>query len=191
MHNDENTIASDSDIKAPSSKVVNEAHNLVCLVEEQGKSRGEYMKLTLREKAAIELYVCDHGVASAFREFKKKNLKESSIRDLQNAYLQDYKENFEKPNPVVTALSSKKRGRRVLLGPKFDEHLQHLLVGIRVRGTPVGIAVVMGVAEGILNPNSRVTKKLFPKFSGNTFDLLLAFLLVKPMQRRTLRDHFF
>ena len=51
---------------------------------------------------------------------------------------------------MVTALSSKKRGRPVLLGPKFDEHLQHLLIGMRARGTPVGTTVVMGVAEGIL-----------------------------------------
>jgi len=40
------------------------------LVEEQGKSRGEYLKLTLTEKATIGKYASDHGVASAVREFK-------------------------------------------------------------------------------------------------------------------------
>ena len=36
------------------------------------------------------------------------------------------------------------------MGAKLDEHLQHLLVGMRARGTSVGTTVVMGVAEGIL-----------------------------------------
>ena len=152
--NDENGNASDNDIKVPSSEVVSEARHLVCLVKERGKSRGEYLKLTLAEKAAIGKYAYDHGVAGAVREFKEKNLKENSVRDWRNAYLKEYKEKLQEAKPgekvIVTELSSKKRGRPVLLGPKLDEHLQHLLVGMRARGTPVGTTVVMGVAEGIL-----------------------------------------
>jgi len=48
------------------------------LVEERGKSRGEYSKLTLTEKATIGKYA---RVASAVREFKEINLQESCIRD--------------------------------------------------------------------------------------------------------------
>ena len=142
---------SNKDSEAPSSKVVNEARHLVCLVEERGKSRGDYMKLSLTEKATIGKCASEHGVAAAVKEFDKKNLKESSVRDWRDAYLNDFKQEA-KPGEkvVVTALSSKKRGRSVFLGAKLDEHLQHLLVGMRARGTSVGTTVVMGIAEGIL-----------------------------------------
>jgi len=140
--------------EAPSSKVMYEPRHLVCLVEERGKSRGNYVKLSLTEKATIGKYTSDHGVAAAVKEFSKKNLKESSIRDWRDAYLRDFKEKTEEAKPgekvVVTALFSKKRGRPLLLGAKLDEHLQHLLIGMRARGTSVGTTVVMGVAEGIL-----------------------------------------
>ena len=48
---DEGTSYKDS--KVPSSKVVNEAHHLVCLGEEHGKSRGDYVKLLPTEKATV------------------------------------------------------------------------------------------------------------------------------------------
>ena len=44
---------------------VNEARHLVCLVEERGKKRGEYLKLTLKEKPSIGKYASENGVASA------------------------------------------------------------------------------------------------------------------------------
>ena len=150
--NDDDT--SNKDSEAPSSKVVNEAHHLVCLVEECGKSRGDYTKFSLTEKATIGKYASEHRVAAAVKEFDKKNLKESSIRDWRDAYQKDFKEKSQEAKPgekvVVTALSSKKRGRPVFLYAKLDEHLQYLLVGMRARGTSVGTTVVMGVAEGIL-----------------------------------------
>jgi len=65
---------------------------LTTWLEEQGKSRGEYFKLILTEKATIGKYASDHGMASAIREIKENNLKESSIRDWQDTYLKDYKE---------------------------------------------------------------------------------------------------
>ena len=154
MPSEDDDDTSNKDSEAPSSKVVNEARHLVCLVEERGKSRGDYMKLSLTEKATIGKYASEHGVAAAVKEFDKKNLKESSARDWQDAYLNDFKEKSQEAKPgekvVVAALSSKKRGRPVLLGAKLDEHLQHLLVGMRARGTSVGTTVVMGVAEGRL-----------------------------------------
>ena len=109
---------SNKDSEAPSSKVVNKARHLVCLVEECEKSRGDYMKPSLTEKATIGKYASEHGVATAVKEFDKKNLKESSVRDWRDAYLKDFKEKSQEAKPgekvVVTALSSKKRGRPVL-----------------------------------------------------------------------------
>jgi len=63
--------------------------------------------------ATIRKYASDHGVAAAVKEFSKKNLKESSVRDWRGAYLKDFKEKTEEAKPgekvVVTALSSKKK----------------------------------------------------------------------------------
>ena len=70
---------------------VDEARHLVYLVEERGKKRGGYLKLTLKEKATIGKYASENGVASAVKKFKTKNLKESSIRDWQDAYLKEFK----------------------------------------------------------------------------------------------------
>ena len=112
------------------------------------------MKLTLKEKATIGKYAGEHGVASAVKKFKTKNLKESSVRDWRDAYLREFNEKLKKAKPgeevSVKELSSKKRGRPVLLGAKMDECLQQLLLGMRSRGTPVGTTVVIGAAKGIL-----------------------------------------
>ena len=60
---------------------VNDDRDLVCLVEERGRRRGEYLKLSLTEKATIGKYASKHGVASAVKKFKGQSVKESSIRD--------------------------------------------------------------------------------------------------------------
>ena len=93
-------------------------------------------------------------MASAVKKFKTKNLKESSIRDWQDAYLKKFKNKLKKAKPgeevSVKELPSKKCGRPVLLGTKMDECLQQLLLGMRSQGTPVGTTTVTGAAQGIL-----------------------------------------
>ena len=48
------------------------------------KSRGEYLKINAKERAAIGDYAAKNGIAAAIRHFKQngdfQNLKESSIR---------------------------------------------------------------------------------------------------------------
>ena len=61
MPSEDDDDTSNKDSEATSSKVVNEARHLVCLVEERGKSRGDYMKLSLTEKATIGKYASEHG----------------------------------------------------------------------------------------------------------------------------------
>ena len=62
------------------------------------------------------------GVATAVKEFNKKNLKESSVRDWRDAYLKDFKEKSQEAKPgekvVVTALSSKKTWKACTFGCK-------------------------------------------------------------------------
>ena len=112
------------------------------------------MKLTLKEKATIGKYAGKHGVASAVKKFETKNLKESSVRNWRDAYLREFNDKLKKAKPggevSVKELSSKKRGRPVLLSAKMDECLQQLLLVMRSRGTPVGTTVVIGAAQGIL-----------------------------------------
>ena len=137
----------------PSKLVQDGAPHVVCLVKERGK-RGEYLKLTPKEKATIGKYASEHGVASAVKKFKKKNLKECSVRDWRDAYLREFNDKLEKAKPgeevSFKELCSKKRERPVLLGVKMDECLQQLLLWMRSRGTPVGTTVVIGAAQGIL-----------------------------------------
>ena len=73
---------------SPSCK---EVHNKICcLVKAKAeKKRGQYLKVSPKEKAAIGKYASENGVASAVRKFKDKNLKESSVRDWRDAYIKE------------------------------------------------------------------------------------------------------
>ena len=86
------------------------------------------MKHSDKDKAIIGKYASEHGVARSLRQFREKNLKESSVREWKKAYLNELKENCKSAKlgkeVLVTALSSKKRGRPPLLGEKLDKYLQ-------------------------------------------------------------------
>ena len=49
-----------------------------------GKTRGEYIKLTDKEKAIVGEYAAKHGIAAAMRYFKQNkrfpDLKEATVR---------------------------------------------------------------------------------------------------------------
>ena len=66
-----------------SPKVVNEVYTELrdTQLQDKGKKWGVYQKLSSKEKTAIGKYASEHGVASAIRRYKDKNLKESSVRD--------------------------------------------------------------------------------------------------------------
>jgi len=51
---------------------------------------------------------------------------------------------------IIDTLSSKKRGKPLLLGQKLDGYLQQLIVSMRTRGTPIGTNVVIAIGKGIL-----------------------------------------
>ena len=102
--------------------VLSKAHNVVCLVEDKGRSpaqgmqkpRGEYIKLSLEKKAKIGKYASVNGVANAVKHYKDLNLKESSVRDWRDAYLQEVclQQKTAKPGEeiIIDKLPSKNRG---------------------------------------------------------------------------------
>ena len=139
------------------SLVANQPPCQVVLVPDKGRgatSRSEYIKLSLEKKAEIGKYASENGVAKAARHYKDLDVKESSVRDWRDAYLKEIRAKRKEAKPgeeiVVTKLPCKKRGRPVLIGEKFDKHLQEKLIALRHRGTPIGTSAVIGVGLGIL-----------------------------------------
>ena len=91
-----------------------EVHNEICrLVETKPeKKRGQYLKVSPKEKAVIGKYASKNGVASAVRKFKDKNLKESSVRDWRDAYIKELQDKQKTAKlgeeVIVDVLPSKK-----------------------------------------------------------------------------------
>ena len=154
------------DDSSSSPKVVNEVYTELCDTQlDKGKKRGVYQKLSSKEKAAIGKYASEHGVASAVRRYKDKNLKESSVRDWRNSYQKELAERSKMAKigeeVCVDALPGKKRGKPPLLGEKLDGHLQEIILGMRSRGTPIGTSVVIGIGTGILLKHKKATASSF------------------------------
>ena len=86
-----NSLPHDKRSNQTSPTLCKEVHNeIYCLVEAKAKKkRGQYLKISPKEKAANGKYARENGVASAVRKFKDKNLKESSVRDWRNAYIKE------------------------------------------------------------------------------------------------------
>ena len=86
--------------------------------------------------------------------FGDLNLRESSMRVWRDAYPKEVLILRKPAKPgeeiAVAKLSIKKRGWPVLIGDKFDKHLQEKLIAMRLRGTPIGTSAVIGVGLGIL-----------------------------------------
>ena len=149
-------VSSDSSRK--DSVAVSQPRKMVCLVPDKGnpgdRSRSEYIKLSLEIKAEIGKYASENGVAKAVRHYEDLNVKDSSVRDWRDAYLKEVRIQRKTVKPgeeiVVTKLPSKKRGRPVLIGEKFDKQLQEKLVEMRRRGMPIGTSAVIGIGLGIL-----------------------------------------
>ena len=85
------SLTDDKGRNQTSPTLCKEVHNEICrLVEAKAeKKRGRYLKISPKEKVAIGKYASENGVASAVKKFKDKNLKESSVRDWQNAYIKE------------------------------------------------------------------------------------------------------
>ena len=105
----------------------------------------------LEKKAEIGKYDSESGVANTVRHYENLKVKDSSVRDWRDAYLKEVPiQRKAAEEIVVTKLPSKKRGQPVLIGEKFDKHLQQKLVEMGLGGTPIGTSAVIGIGLGIL-----------------------------------------
>jgi len=117
----------------------------------KGSKRGEYQKFTSEDKAKIGKYASKNGVRNAARKFKGKNLKESSVRDWRDLYLNELQDRRKMvklgEEIIIDTLPSKKCGRPLLLGQKLDGYLQQLIVSMRARGTHIGTNVAIAIGR--------------------------------------------
>lgn len=67
--------------------------------EKKDQKRGEYLKLSQKEKAMIGKYASQHSVIKAVRHYKEWSLKEGSVRGLKRLY---EKEGIEQSTRAVT-----------------------------------------------------------------------------------------
>uniref|UniRef100_A0A1X7U266 HTH CENPB-type domain-containing protein n=1 Tax=Amphimedon queenslandica TaxID=400682 RepID=A0A1X7U266_AMPQE len=116
----------------------------------------------------IGKYASKHGVAKAVRNFKGKDLKDSSVRDWKNMYEKELKEKSKSAgvgeDVRVVSLPGKTRGQPPLLGEKLDKCLQEIIKEMRCRGTPIGSTIVVAVARGILLKHNR---QMMEEFGGS------------------------
>ena len=161
---DELELPDPKDLKIPiASNIVDEinktAKKHVHTVSHGTSSRGPYLKISATEKAA------QHVVARACRHFKEKNLKENTVRDWLKIYKQELNAKLKmakEGEPItVKEIPTKKCGRPLLLGEKLDKMLENLVASLRLRGSPVGSHVVVGLARGILLKYDRTSLKEF------------------------------
>uniref|UniRef100_A0A1X7U603 Uncharacterized protein n=1 Tax=Amphimedon queenslandica TaxID=400682 RepID=A0A1X7U603_AMPQE len=121
--------------------------------------RGEYLSISQEEKAKIAKYASENGISKAVKHFADKNVKESTVRGWKSAYETELRERRKSAAPgegiVVDSLPVKRRGRPPLLGQKWDQLLQELIIAKRQRSVPIGTSVVIGTGRGILLKHNR------------------------------------
>ena len=97
-------------------------------IQEKGKKRGVYTRLSQEEKAVIAKYASENGVPKALIHFKEKKVREASVRDWKRAYENELKTKCKsaKIGEAITvhSLPAKKRGRPPILGEKMDQSLR-------------------------------------------------------------------
>ena len=126
------------------SKVLNEKFSI---------KRGEYTKLTSKEKAEIGKRASEHGIASTIRHLAKKypNLKESSVRTWKNIYLAELRRRRTcQESLTITELPEKKKGRPLLLGDQLEFEVIRYLKDLRIKGAVVNTAIAVSCAKGIV-----------------------------------------
>ena len=96
--------------------------------ETEKKKCGPYKIYSATVRIEIAKYACHHGVASAARVFShrlRERVSESTVRLIREAYRQELrKRSREVDEEEMSALPTKKRGKRVMLGEDLDKKVQ-------------------------------------------------------------------
>ena len=137
----------------PSSIVAANAEVSKVLNEKFSIKRGEYNKLTSKEKAEIGKRASEYGIASTIRHLAKiyPNLKESSVRTWKNIYLAELRcRRTCQESLIITDLPEKKNGRPLLLGDQLEFEVICYLKDLRSKGAVVNTAIAVSCAKGIV-----------------------------------------
>ena len=119
------------------------------------KSRGEYIKITARDRATVGEYA-KNGNAAAIRHFKRNelfpNLKEATVRGWKNAYCKELLiQSSRKRGPVeIEELPQKCRGRPLLLGEELEDEVKSFIKVAHGKGTIVNTHTVMATARDVV-----------------------------------------
>ena len=132
------------------------------------KRRGQYLRISQEEKAAIGKFASEHSVTKAVRKFNDKGVKESTIRGWRRLYEEELHSmsgaaSFSE-EVVVSSLPSKKRGRPPVLGKNLDEMLQEIILSFMVdQQTVITSSVVIDIVRALL---LRFDKSSLSDFGG-------------------------
>ena len=124
---------------------------------ENNNERGPYVKFSNEAKLVITRYVAENGIAAYLRHFANHfpDLKESSVSTGRNLFQTELSRKRKvKDDSDILELPHKKKGRPLLLGGKLDDLVKSYVQYLRIKGTPVNKAVVLGIASGIKNHDS-------------------------------------
>ena len=105
-----------------------------------------------RDRAAIGRHAAENSNASALKKFRSSfpDLGESTVRLFKRKYLEAVKQRAAQgDNLCVTSIPSKGMGRPLTLGD-LDAKVQQYIRALRKAGTPVGTAVVIAGAKGVV-----------------------------------------
>ena len=118
------------------------------------KKHGEYKKYTPAQCSAIGKYSFLHGAAAVAKPFSKlcgSEINDSTVKSIKKAYLEELRKRPRSENSEdITAIPTKKRGRKLLLGEDLDMKVQVHLRKVRKGGFTVSARIVLSAAQGIL-----------------------------------------
>ena len=121
------------------------------------KGWGEYNTYTPGQRALLGKYAAEHGATTAAIHYSKLwdcHINESTARRLKCQYLEKIKEIAHSgprdASVEVTALTTKEKGRPLLLGKNLDDLVKELVEILRISGGVMNTSVVMAGAQGII-----------------------------------------
>ena len=122
--------------------------------ELNAKKRGQYKKYTPAQRSAIGKYSSQHGAAAAAKHFSRlwgSKISASTVKSIKKAYLEELRKRPRSDDgEELTALPTKKRGRKLLLGVDLDMKVQAYLRKVREGGGAVSARIAQAAARGIL-----------------------------------------
>ena len=121
--------------------------------EVKSRKRKHYINFTDEDRAKIGLYAAENENNSALKKFRAQfpDLGESTVRLKYLALLEEKKREGDRC-PTVTAIPSKKKGRPLSLG-ELDKDVQSYIRALQVTGAPIGSAIIIAAAKGIVMSN--------------------------------------